>query len=381
MSSRWLKRLDVFRLLCRYSVFILIIVAVSLCLVYTNYQSRYKTLRDFAPGSNGQIINTTLLTSNEDVLKVVARSNGYLAATRTNFGKASSHSPVCVVDPAIADCSNIGFAAFLLITLDHIMLCRAVGSDRPVVVWRACFSVCSRDPRVNSWNWYFEPVNRGLESQAERVLCPLVVETVGDLFQTFPELTPILNNSFKNRSKVAGFEDSPIITTKERMRINKLIKQYVKPNSRITEKVSKFYHRYLAGYSVLGVHVRGTDHWTETNEQRLPPLISWVKSARTILETLPQPRKIFIASDNDEVIETFVTFFGKETVSFIFNFFIFFLSYFIVKVQFSVKIDFTQFRKYRSLCIGAPECAALKTLKLKGELSWGFWYLLFKMMK
>ena len=316
MSSRWLKRLGVFRLIFRYRVCLLIIVAVSLCSVYTYYQSRGKTLRDFAPGSKAQIINTSLLTSSEDVLNVLVRSNGYLAATRTNFGKDSSHSSVCVVDPAIADCSNIGVAAFLLITLDHIMLCRAVGSDRPVVVWRACFSGCARDRMVNSWNWYFEPVNRGLESQAERVLCPLIVENEGDFVETFPELRPILNNSFKNRSKVAGFEDSPIITTKERMRINKLIKQYVKPNSRITDKVSKFYHRYLAGYTVLGVHVRGTDHWLETNEQRLPPLMSWVKSAQSILETLPQPRKIFIASDNDEVIEKFVTFFGKEMVSF-----------------------------------------------------------------
>ena len=317
MSSRWLRRLDVFRLLCRYRVFLLIIFAVSLFLVYTYNQSRDKTLRDFAPASKGQIINTSLLTTNEDVLKVLVRSNGYLAATRTNFGKDSSHSSVCVVDPAIADCSNLGFAAFLLLTLDHIMLCRAVGSDRPVVVWRACNSVCSRDRRVNSWNWYFEPVNRGLESQAERVLCPLIVENVGDLFQIFPELRPIMHSSFENRSKVAGFEDSPLITTKERMRINKLIKQYVKPNSRITEKISKFYHRYLAGYSVLGVHVRGTDHWMETIEQRLPPLMSWVKSARAILETLSQPRKIFIASDNDEVIELFVTCFGKEMVSFV----------------------------------------------------------------
>ena len=224
------------------------------------------------------------------------------------------------MDPAIADCTNIAFAAFLLLTLDHMMLCRAVGSDRPVVVWRAYNSVCSRDRRVNSWNWYFEPVNRGLETQFERVLCPLLVENVGDLFQIFPEQRPILNNSFKNRSKVEGYEDSQIITAKERMRINKLIKQYVKPNSTITEKVSQFYHRYLAGYSVLGVHVRGTDHWMETIEQRLPPLMSWVKSTRAILETLPQPRKIFIASDNDEVIEKFVNFFGNQTVS-VFNVF------------------------------------------------------------
>ena len=129
-------------------------------------------------------------------------------------------------------------------------------------------------------------------------------------------LSAILDNSFKNRSQLKGYEDSQLITAKERMRINKLIKQYVKPNSRITDKVSKFYHRYLAGYTVLGVQVRGTDHWRETIEQRLPPLMSWVKSARAILETLPQPRKIFIASDNDEVIENFVTFFGNQTVSF-----------------------------------------------------------------
>ena len=316
MSLRWLKRLDVSRLLCRSRIFLLIIVPVSLCLVYTYYQSRDKTLRDFATASKTQIISTNISILKEDVLKVLARSNGYLAATRTNFGKDPSHSSVCVVDPAISDCSNLGFAAFLLLTLDHIMLCRAVGSDRPVVVWRACNSVCSRDRRVNSWNWYFEPVNRGLETKVERVLCPLVVGNVGDFVETFPDLRPILNNSFKNRSKVVGFVDSPIITTKERMRINKLIKQYVKPNSRITKRVKKFYHRYLAGYTVLGVHVRGTDHWTETNEQRLPPLMSWVKSARAILETLPQPRKIFIASDNDEVIETFLAFLGKEMVSF-----------------------------------------------------------------
>jgi len=169
---------------------------------------------------------------------------------------------------------------------------------------------------VNSWDWYFEPVNRGLELQVERVLCPVSVGQIGELFQGHPGLRPILNNSFKDRTKVAGFEDGDIITSEVRLRINRLIKQYVKPNSRIAEKVDKFYHQYLAGSTVLGVHVRGTDHWLETTEKRLPPMMSWVKSAKTILETLPQPRKIFIASDNDEVIEKFVTILGKEKVVF-----------------------------------------------------------------
>ena len=43
--------------------------------------------------------------------------------------------------------------------------------------------------------------------------------------------------------------------------------------------------------------------------------MDWVKNAQTILEILPRPRKIFIASDNNEIIKTFLAFFGKETVS------------------------------------------------------------------
>ena len=321
--SRQVRRINIFRLVLRNSVFFLAL-SVSLCLLYIYYISSEKTSFAFASvsASKGRIIATNLLTI-EDVDKAFAKSNGFLAATRTNHGKMSTSSAVCVIDPTITDCADgVGFAAFLLSTLDYINRCRALGSDRPVVFWRACNSACSRDRRVNSWHWYFEPVNRGLETKGERVLCPFYT----DAFEGNAHLSAILDNSFKSRSQLEGFEHSQIITTKERMRINKLIKQYVKPNSRITDKVSKFYHRYLAGYTVLGVQVRGTDHWSETIEQRLPTLMSWVKSARAILETLPQPRKIFIASDNYEVIEKFVTLrFGKQTVSFVFFYFLIFL--------------------------------------------------------
>ena len=323
--SRQVRHINIFGLVLRNSVFFLAL-SVSLCLLYIYYISSEKTSFAFASvsASKGPIITTSLLTI-EDVDKLFAKSNGFLAATRTNHGKTSPSSAVCAIDPTITDCADgVGFAAFLLSTLDYINRCRALGSDRPVVFWRACNSACSRDRKVNSWHWYFEPVNHGLETQVERVLCPFFK----DSYEGNAHLSAILDNSFKNRSQLEGYEDSQIITAKERMRINKLIKQYVKPNSRITDKVSKFYHRYLAGYTVLGVQVRGTDHWMETIEQRLPPLMSWVKSARAILEKLPQPRKIFIASDNDEVIKKFVTFFGNQTVSF-FNLFPLFFNIFV----------------------------------------------------
>ena len=231
-------------------------------------------------------------------------NQGPFAAIRTNVGKTTG-STVCVVDPAIINCKAMGFAAFVLHTLDHIVACRALGINQTTVLWRACNSVCSQDPKVNSWNWYFHPVNQGLESKVEKVLCPVKID-----------VTSILDNSFRDRNDVKGYEKSKIITTQERMRVNELISQYVKPNSRIREKVMMFHRRYLEGFTVLGVQVRGTDHWKETSEQRLPSLMSGVKRAQEILETLPRPRKIFIASDNNEIIQKFLPYFGKETVSF-----------------------------------------------------------------
>ena len=326
MPLRCIKRLNFSGCFVLYLVLLIAFVA-SVCFLYHNHPSASlekqlldfqdfifstsETTRNWLSGNNA-----TFLTA--ELLKIAsAESNGFLAATRTNRAKTPG-SAVCVVDPAITDCQGIGFAAFLLGTLDYIMVCSALGIDRPTVFWRACNSICSRDPRVNSWDWYFEPVNYGLESKVENVLC--LLRAAGDATKKAElNIKPILDNSFKNRTDVDGFEDGKIITTHERMRVNKLIQQYVKPNSIIKEKVRKFYQRYLAGFTVLGVHVRGTDHWKETSEKRLPSLMSWVKRARSILETLPRPRKIFIASDNNEVIQKFVTLFGNETVSFNFS--------------------------------------------------------------
>ena len=301
---------------------------IFLCFLcnYHHAMSLDKQLLDFAfsgsdPTRNWRSINKASITP-EDLKNALVKSNGFLVATRKNRGKASG-SVVCVVDPGITDCQGMGFAAFLIYTLEYILLCRALGINRPTVFWRACNSVCSRDPRVNSWDWYFEPVNSGLETEVENVLCPL---RANDDIESFfnkagvPfDVKPITGNSFKNRNDVEGYEDSKIITTKERLRVNTVIHQYIKPNSRVKKKVEMFYQQYLAGFNVLGVHVRGTDHWIETSEKRLPSLMSWVKKAQSILETLPRPRKIFIASDNHEVLKKFVIHFGEELVSITFS--------------------------------------------------------------
>ena len=306
-------------LVFRYYVAFLVGFVLSLYLLYYCYRWRESELWELNLGLQSEAkVNTRSLKA-EYLLQEIIKSNGFLAATRTKSENKilSSGHRVCVVDPALTDCRTMGFAAFLLRTIDDILLCEALGSDRPVVYWKACKSVCSRDPRVNSWEWYFEPIgSRGLlESQAERVLCPLMVHNEESVLRTYPSLKPILNSSFRNRSYAVGFANNGIITEKERRRVNQMLQQYIKPNNRIIRKLNNFYQRYLAGNTALGVHVRGTDHWMETNEKRLPHLMSWVKSAQSILKTLPQPSKIFIASDNDEIIEKFTAFFGNDKVS------------------------------------------------------------------
>ena len=193
--SRRVRRVNIFRPVLSNWAFFLPLV-VFLCLLHIYYKSPDKTSRDVGSVSTSKsLINASLLTV-EDVAKVFAKLKGFLAATRTNHGKMSISSAVCVIDPTITDCDDVGFAAFLLSTLDYITRCHALGSDRPVVFWRACNSACSRDRRVNSWNWYFKPLNRGLESQAERVLCPfLFSDGIKDSFVIDNHLNPILDNS------------------------------------------------------------------------------------------------------------------------------------------------------------------------------------------
>ncbi|PFX28169.1 Gamma-tubulin complex component 5 [Stylophora pistillata] len=160
-----------------------------------------------------------------------------------------------------------------------------------------------------------------MESRVENVFCPLSLgeentEEVGGQVSSHvdqADLTTIIDNSFSDRSDLEGYNESRIITTAERIRVNKLIRQYVKPNYRVREKAELFHRRNMVGFTVLGVQVRATDHWMEAKDHKLPSMTSWVERAQEILKTLRKPRKIFIASDNNEVIQKFVGVFGKET--------------------------------------------------------------------
>lgn len=237
------------------------------------------------------------------------------AALRINPEQTSLAATACAVEPALTDCQSMGFAAFTLLTLDFIFICRLVGGDTiPTVIWRNCFFGCSKNHNLNSWEWYFDPVNQGMEAKARKVVCP--IDGPDDTISAgVDHFRPVIDNSFRNRSELAQFRDTGLITIQERLRVNYLIQRYVRPNKKILSSVDDFYRKHLAGNTVLGVHVRGTDRWGELLEGKLPPLSKWVTQAAFIFDSLAKPKKIFIASDNDEAIVAFVQRFGREKVS------------------------------------------------------------------
>ena len=270
------------------------------------------------------------------IADTISRSDYLIAARVNNYNESNEdHSSGCVSEVSILDCGNMGLAALLLATLDHLVFC-SLHTATPTVMWKNCGSLCSNNS-LNSWEWYFEPVNPGIEKQASKVIClagtvshhsfPVANERLfkswwrtQDIldrtkhFQFTPK--PILSLSFQKR-EVTGFENFGTISTDVRHWVNALLKKYIRVKKSITEEVDVMYNDHMLGYSILGVHIRGTDHWVEREQQNLVPLRAWVKKAKKIFESLEKPRKIFVASDNNEAIKYFLKIFGKNTVRFI----------------------------------------------------------------
>ncbi|EDO47980.1 predicted protein [Nematostella vectensis] len=237
-----------------------------------------------------------------------------------NGSSSISGRKYCVSEPWMIS-STVGLAGFLLMTLDHFGVCYVLGGN-PTVTWKNCQSVCSKD-NTDSWSMFFQPVNPGIKVQRESGIClvdfliqekleiPVKVDANGTL------VTPesLLNLSFKKRN-AEGFENSGIITKRSREWANFLIKKYIRVQKHIGDSTNEYYNNHLKGYNVLAVHVRGTDHYLETENRKLLPISLWIEKAEQVYSTLSSPRRIFIASDNIEVIHSFVKQFGSKTVFF-----------------------------------------------------------------
>ena len=256
---------------------------------------------------------------------------GFFAAVREGKQRDSSlDTSVCVSEPTVLECLEVGFAALLLATLDHVSYCRMLGIDKVTIHWKNCQSCCAKDPQENSWSAYFEPLNTGAELNAKKVLCLGGIIVGNVLVQESAKLpyfnqekksqsngilrSSLLEVGFRKRQSLPGYEEGAVITAELRKWVHGLIGEYVRPQESIQSRVNQFYMEYMNGYNMLGVHVRGTDHMLEMEEKKLPAMEKWIQDAEAVFKTLEQPKKIFLASDNNEIVRRFVEYFEKEKV-------------------------------------------------------------------
>ncbi|EDO47981.1 predicted protein [Nematostella vectensis] len=261
------------------------------------------------------------MMSNLNLQSVIANADDPRVLVLYRNGSSSiSGRKYCVSEPWMSSCT-VGLAAFLLMTLDHFGVCYVLGGF-PTVTWKNCQSVCSKD-NTDSWSLFFQPVNPGIEIQTEAGIClgdVLIHERLGipakvNANGTFITTESLLNLSF-NKRNAEGFENSGIITKRSREWANFLIKKYIRVQKDIEDTANEYYNNNIKGYNVLAVHVRGTDHYTETENGKLLPISLWIEKAKQVYSTLSSPKKIFIASDNIEVIHSLLKQFGSKTVLF-----------------------------------------------------------------
>ena len=271
-------------------------------------------------------LNVTELVLNE------LRKGFFAAISEKEASGSSLDSVVCVSEPTVLECQEAGFAALLLATLDHVAYCHTLGIRKVTIHWKNCQSTCTKDPRINSWPAFFEPLNEGTELSAEKVLClggivvgrVLARESARSLtrlsaqeirqFNIVSRESSLLDVGFRKRRSLPGYEEGAIITPELRKWAYTLITEHFRPQKSILSRVSKFYTDNMRGFSILGVHVRATDHSAETEDHTLPTMEKWIHDAEAVFETLREPKRIFLASDNYEIINRFGEHFGKNKV-------------------------------------------------------------------
>ncbi|XP_048590325.1 uncharacterized protein LOC116614892 [Nematostella vectensis] len=235
--------------------------------------------------------------------------------------EACVNSTFCAAEPWLAT-RDTGLAAFLLETLDHFSVCYILGGI-PTVSWRACKTICSPNASVDSWSWYFEPVNPGIELKVERGVCigaALPAAFYGaNFWREFEKrkyiIPKLLDLSFQKRN-LPQYMRSSVITERDKHWAHFLISKHVKVRKSTKDTVDAFYNKNLKSYRVLAVHIRRTDHYFETDNGKLPALQTWITNAKEIWTSLASPKRIFVASDNSEAVNIFVNHFGSKNVRF-----------------------------------------------------------------
>jgi hypothetical protein len=133
------------------------------------------------------------------------------------------------------------FSSFFCV-LNHLYWC-SVKDRIPVVYWDKNHFFYTSQWGNNVWSYYFDPVSHLKYSKKD---------------------TP-MNYNYPSPEFVPYAFDYRAMTSEMRMRAYNLIARYIKIKQNIIDKIDRFYLQNMAGKKTIGIHLRGTDKYTEEN--------------------------------------------------------------------------------------------------------------------
>ena len=167
----------------------------------------------------------------------------------------------------------------------------------------------------NVWEYYFHPVsNVSINDLTDKD------KKIRSSKMSFPQH---LNYNFgaaaTNKSYMKKFKERkvPNFDRKHREHFNNIIKKYVKIKKYILEEEHDFYSSYMKNKKLIGVFVRATNKYWNTNtgtlNGRMFPIEGYIEKTKKYFKE-ENYDGIFVASDNHEAIDTFKKEFGDKIV-------------------------------------------------------------------
>lgn len=245
---------------------------------------------------------------------------------------------------------DVGLFSMVWQVLNTLHLLEEQAIDRvPVAVWgrgSVYFHPEGHHGRRTVWEYYFEPLVDGVPED-------LVLDALGprafDLLEAKrrqlehergaielphdPRLLGPLTDG--DRSDIAEIEErlsgsdwawteSYVPTVDGRRagqslsteRAADLLHRYVRPREHIRTEVSALYDDRLRGHFVVGVHVRGTDGLADpVRADRIPFTRYFEEIAQRSAATDGRSRRVFLATDEENVVEVFRRLYGDDLVT------------------------------------------------------------------
>jgi hypothetical protein len=151
--------------------------------------------------------------------------------------------------------------------------------------------------RHNTWEYYFDPPS-GISVDFDFIAIRDVKKTYENP-RFYPEddfIADFSRYGYINEkwAKSNGMSDYP--TPAFQIKMAEVLQRYVKIKPAIMEKVEAFYHQNMAGYAVVGVHIRRTD--LENSESVGMTNELYVE----MIDRHPEYQKIFLATDCEKTL-------------------------------------------------------------------------------